>query len=81
MFLGGIGCFAAAVTNQVVLGYMVSVLYYAVNTGMANRLWKFGLFPICRGDEGTWIWLLGAAVFLVAGGIWLREQLRRAAVL
>lgn len=81
LFLGGIGCFAAAVTNQVVLGYMVSVLYYAANMGMAKRLWKFGLFPICRGDEGTWPWLLGAAVLLVAGGIWLREKIRRAAVL
>nr|WP_304955402.1 hypothetical protein [uncultured Acetatifactor sp.] len=81
LFLGGIGCFAAAVTNQVALGYMVSVLYYAVNIGMANRLWKFGLFPVCRGEEGTWPWLLGAAAFLTAGGIWLREQIRRAAVL
>lgn len=81
LFLGGIGCFAAAVTNQVVLGYMVSVLYYAVNIGIANRLGKFGLFPVCRGDEGTWPWLFGAAAFLTAGGIWLREQIRRAAVL
>ena len=81
LFLGGIGCFAAAVTNQVVLGYMVSILYYAANIGMANRLWKFGLFPIYRGDEGTWLWLLTAAVFLTAGGILLREPLRRGAVL
>lgn len=81
LFLGGLGCFAAAVTNQVVLGYMVPVLYYAANMGMAERLWKFGLFPVCRGDEGTWPWLLGAAVLLVAGGIWLREKIRRAAVL
>lgn len=81
LFLGGIGCFMAAVTNQVVLGYMVSILYYAANMGMANRLWKFGLFPVCRGDEGTWPWLLGAAILLAVGGIWLREQMRRAAVL
>lgn len=81
LFLGGIGCFAAAVTNQVIFGYMVSVLYYIVNIGMANRLWKFGLFPVCRGDEGTWPWLLGAAVLLGTGGIWLRERIRRAAVL
>lgn len=81
LFLGGIGCFAAAVTNQAVLGYMVSILYYAANMGMADRLWKFGLFPIYRGDEGTWPWLLLAAAFLAAGGIWLREQIRRAAVL
>lgn len=81
LFLGGIGCFAAAATNQAVLGYMVSILYYVANVGMANRLWKFGLFPVCRGDEGTWPWLLGAGVILVAGGIWLRERMRRAAVL
>ena len=60
---------------------MVSILYYSVNIGIANRLGKFGLFPVCRGDEGTWPWLLGAAIFLGAGGIWLREQMRRAAVL
>ena len=81
LFLGGIGCFAAAITNQAVLGYMVSILYYAANMGMANRLWKFGLFPVCRGDEETWPWLLGAAVLLGAGGIWLREQIRKAVLL
>lgn len=76
LFLGSMGFFAAAVTNQAVLGYMVSVLYFLANIGAAKRLWKFGLYPILRGDATTWPWLFGAAAVLIAAGIWLRERKR-----
>ena len=76
LFLGSMGFFVAAVTNQAVLGYMVSVLYFLANIGVAKRLWKFGLYPILRGDTTTWSWLLGAAAAFIAAGIWLRERKR-----
>lgn len=76
LFLGAIGFFVCAVTNQVVLGYMVSVAYYVANIGAADRLGKFGLYPILRGDTSTWPWLLGAALLLLGAGIWLRERKR-----
>ena len=76
LFLGAIGFFVCAVTNQVVLGYMVSVAYYVANIGAADRLGKFGLYPILRGDTATWPWLLGATLLLLGAGIWLRERKR-----
>ncbi len=67
-FLGSIGFFASAVTNQVVIGYMVAVIYFAVNIGGGKRMWNFALFKMMKGDYGTWIfWLLGAAALFVSG--------------
>ncbi len=73
-FLGSIGFFASAVTNQVVIGYMVAVIYFAVNIGGGKRMWNFALFKMMKGDYGTWIfWLLGAAALFVSG-IVVREK-------
>lgn len=74
LFLGGIGTFAAAVTNQVVIGYMLSIIYFAANIGAAKYFGKLGLLAMMRGDDTAWVWHLGAAVLCVAAGILLRER-------
>jgi len=75
LFLGSIGFFASAVTNQVVVGYMISVIYFAVNIGGEKYLGNFALFQMMKGEYGAWIyWLLGAAVLLFAG-VAVRERL------
>lgn len=77
LFLGSIGFFVSAVTNQAVIGYMAAVAYYAMNVGGTKYLGKFALFQMMKGDYGTWIyWLLGAAV-LLAGGVLIRERVVR----
>jgi len=77
LFLGSIGFFASAVTNQVVVGYMIAVVYYAINIGGGKYLWKFALFQMMKGEYGSWgCWLLGAAVLLVSGVV-VRERVRR----
>lgn len=74
LFLGGIGFFVSAVTNQAVLGYMASVVYFAVNIGGGKYLGEFALFQMMRGEFGTWMyWLAGAGV-LLAAGVLLRER-------
>lgn len=74
-FLGSIGFFVSAVTNQVIIGYMIAVIYYVVNIGGNNYLGKFALFRMMKGDYGTWMyWLLGA-VLLFASGIAVREKI------
>ncbi|WP_160560140.1 hypothetical protein [Parablautia muri] len=76
LFLGSIGFFASAVTNQVVIGYMAAVVYYAVNIGGGKFLGRFALFKMMQGEYGTWTyWLFGAAV-LLSGGILAREKMR-----
>lgn len=76
-FLGSIGFFASAVTNQVVVGYMIAVVYYVVNIGGGKYLGRFALFQMMKGEYGSWIyWLLGA-VALLASGVVVRERMRR----
>lgn len=76
LFLGGIGTFAGAVTNQVVIGYMLSFIYFAANIGAAKHFGKLGLLAMMRGDATTWLWYLCAAIILVVAGILLRERKR-----
>lgn len=73
-FLGSIGYFTAAVTNQAVLGYMASLLYFIANIGAADKLGVFGLYPLLRGEKNTWPWLLASAVILTVSAVLLRER-------
>lgn len=75
-FLGGIGFFTGAVTNQVVIGYMMSFMYFVGNIGGAKYFGKLGLFPVMRMQEDgmTGIWFLAAGILLTAGGILIRER-------
>ena len=75
LFLGSIGFFVSAVTNQVVIGYMAAVVYFAMNIGGGKYLGKFALFKMMRGEYGTWMyWLLGAMALLIAG-VLIRERM------
>lgn len=77
VFLGSIGNFVSAVTNQAVIGYMAAVFYYIANIGGAKHLGGFALFKMMRDDYGTWgYWLVGAVV-LFAAGILFRERMAR----
>lgn len=70
LFLGSIGFFASAVTNQVVIGYMLAVIYFALNMGGGKYLGNFALFQMMQGKYGTWMyWLLGAIVLFTLGVI------------
>lgn len=75
LFLGSIGFFVSAVTNQVVIGYMAAVVFFAMNFGGGKYLGKFALFKMMRGEYGTWMyWLLGAMALLIAG-VFIRERM------
>lgn len=73
-FLGSIGFFVSGITNQVILGYMVSVLYFMVNIGGSKYLGKFALFQMMKGSYDFVALMLPAAFVLLAGGIILREK-------
>ena len=74
LFLGSIGFFVSAVTNQVVIGYMAAVVYYAMNIGGGKYLGKFALFKMMQGEYETWMfWLLGAVALLIFG-VFVREK-------
>lgn len=74
-FLGSIGFFASGVTNQVVLGYMASIVYFFANIGASKYLGAFGLFQMMKGEYGFLAPMAALSLLLVAGGAVLREQL------
>ncbi len=74
LFLGSIGFFVSGITNQVVLGYMASVIYFVANIGAAKHLGKFALFQMMGRNYGFVPVMLTAAAVLGAAGILLREQ-------
>jgi hypothetical protein len=73
VFLGCIGYFVSAVTNQVVLGYMASVMYYAVNIGKSDIFGQLALFQMTKGQYDFAGYMLFAAVILVISGIRIRR--------
>lgn len=73
LFLGSIGAFVSAVTNQVILGYMASVMYYAVNIGGKNYFGPLALFQMSKGKYGFAGWMLLGTVILLISGIMIRE--------
>jgi len=77
LFLGSIGFFVSAVTNQAVLGYMVSVIYFAANFGARKYFYKFALFQMMEGKTDFWSYMLAAAAVLLAMGIIMRENFKR----
>lgn len=76
VFLGSIGFCVCACTNQVVIGYMVSIIYYMCNYGAGKYFGPFELFTMTRGEYDFWPCMLGGALFLIVLGILVRERKR-----
>ncbi len=74
--MGSIGFFVSAVTNQVILGYMISILYFVVNIGSSRYLGKFALFQMMKGGYDFVPIMLAASLLLLAAGVLLRERIR-----
>lgn len=77
LFLGAIGFFAAGVTDNVTLGYMVAMLYYLLSYSAKEKLGKFYLFYMCAGQfEEKWWLLFGASVLILVTFlvVWLRRK-------
>lgn len=70
VFLGGMGIFFYALTDQVVVGYMIPLLYYMLNITISpNKIKGLYLFSMSIGKY-EWKWTLGmAGVVLLAAGI------------
>lgn len=77
LFLGAVGFFVSGITNQVVLGYMVSVLYFVGNIGGSKYFGKLALFQMMKGDFTFMPWMMAGAVILLAGGIVIREKMNQ----
>lgn len=73
--LGGVGILFYALTDQIVVGYMIPILYYLVAFGTRNKyLGKFYLFSMMEGRYEEKIWLAVLGILCMTAGIWLRNR-------
>ena len=66
LFLGSLGFFLAGISQNAVVGYMVSLIYYISNFALKDELQGFYLFSMSAGSFSEKYWLLGGSVVLIA---------------
>lgn len=79
LFLGALGLAASAVTGNGTLGYMLPMLYYAINYAGGASMGALDLFAGMRGHAETKVWLAAAGALLLAAGFaaqWRRTYRR-----
>ena len=76
MAFGGLGIFAYAVSDNLIVGYMIPLGYYIAATGAGykylGKLYPFGMLQ----DFTTKYWILATGILLMAGGILLFRRKR-----
>lgn len=77
LFLGAVGFCVSGITNQVVLGYMVSILYFVGNIGGSKYFGKLALFQMMKGEYGFIPWMAVGTVILLVAGIAIREKINQ----
>lgn len=65
LFLGTLGFCASGISNNVILGYMIAMIYYIANFAMKKELNHWYLFSMSAGSFQEKYWLLGTALLLI----------------
>ncbi len=63
-FLGSLGFAASGITNNIIVGYLLSATYYIINLSVGPKLGNFYLFSMSIGSYEEKNYLLGASIFL-----------------
>lgn len=75
LFMGGLGIFSFALTDNLIAGYMVPVFYYIVAFGSGAKYLKiFYPFSMGIGSYDEKIWLFAGGLVLIAAGIFIRGR-------
>lgn len=76
LFLGGMGMFVFALSDQVVFAYMIPLMYYVVNFGAGfKQLGSFWLFSMQYGSgPGGKHYLLISGILLTIGAVFWRKN-------
>ena len=64
LLLGSLGFAGAGITGNVIAGYLISVCYYILNTGMGKKLGNFYLFTMSRSYVEKY-YLLATAIVII----------------
>ncbi len=73
LFLGGLGIAAYGLSDNVIIGYMIPIVYYAVNFSGDKYLKNFYLFSMMQDRYEPKIWLACAGVVLICAGLGVRQ--------
>ena len=65
LFLGSLGFFFAGISQNAIVGYMVSLIYYITNFGLKGELKGFYLFSMSAGSFTEKYWLFGGSLVLI----------------
>ena len=74
--LGSLGFFFSAVTDNIIVGYMVSIMYFVLNLFMKGRLGKFCLMSMSNDIKGSKPTLAATAVLLIVSAMLFRRLFR-----
>lgn len=74
MFLGAIGLLTSAVTNNLPVSFMVSLLYYVINITMKSKLGMLNIFAMMSGDYKPNLWLFVASIILIVASILIKRK-------
>ncbi len=78
LFMGGLGIFFYGLCDNLVIGYMVPIVYYIAAIGSGQKLLKmFYPFSMMLGSFKEKGVLAFGAVALIGAGVWLRCRRRR----
>lgn len=69
LFLGSLGYAASAITKNTAVSYMLPLIYYALNYSAGERLGKFYLFGMMKGDNVPNLWLFSGSIVLMSVGL------------
>lgn len=72
-FLGSIAFFFSGITNNIIVGYMASIIFYIVNLTNGELFGKLALFQMRRGEFSFINGMLVLACLLCISGIYIRE--------
>lgn len=73
MFLGAIGFLTSAITNNLPVSFMVSLLYYVINITMKSKLGILNIFAMMSGDYKPNLWLLLSGIFFICVAVCIKR--------
>ncbi|MBD5143057.1 MAG: hypothetical protein HDT22_05520 [Ruminococcus sp.] len=65
LFLGTLGFCVSGISNNVILGYMIAMIYYVANFAMKKELKCWYLFSMSAGSFQEKYWLLATSILLI----------------
>lgn len=77
VFLGSLGMLVSSLCNNTVIGYMIPMVFYALNYGMGSKLGNFYLFSMTGGQFMPKVWMLLTGILFIAVSIAWKETRKK----